>query len=83
MRKVIYECIGNVTFTGRTDHDVVREYMDKSKIGNVPLLPEPKYFKNMSIEWFEYMSCGIPIIWSYMRHVKKYITAYNQSSRRE
>jgi glycosyltransferase involved in cell wall biosynthesis len=62
MRKVIYECIGNVTFTGRADHDVVREYMYKCKIGIVSLLPEPKYFKNIPIERFEYMSCGIPVI---------------------
>ncbi len=66
----------NVKFAGRVDHSVVREYMYKSKIGLVPLLPEPKYFKNIPTKQFEYMSCGIPVIGSYMPPIKKYITAY-------
>ncbi len=67
----------NIIFTGRVDHDIVREYMYKSKIGLVPLLPEPKYFKNIPTKQFEYMSCGIPVIGSYMPPIKRYITAYN------
>lgn len=67
----------NITFTGRVDHDTVREYMYKSKIGLVTLLPEPKYFKNIPTKQFEYMSCGIPVIGSYMPPIKKYLTSYN------
>ncbi|WP_010293035.1 glycosyltransferase family 4 protein [Clostridium senegalense] len=67
----------NIKFTGKVKHAMVREYMYKSKIGLVTLLPLPKYFKNIPTKQFEYMSCGIPVIGSYMPPIKDYITAYN------
>lgn len=79
LRKYIKEngLENNVEFTGKVKHDTVREYMYKSKIGLVTLLPLPKYFKNIPTKQFEYMSCGIPVIGSYMPPIKDYITAYN------
>jgi len=67
----------NIFFTGRVPHTEVRDYMRKSRIGVVTLMPLPKYYKNIPIKQFEYMSCGIPVVGSDLPPIKNFLTAYN------
>ncbi|MDP4177092.1 MAG: glycosyltransferase family 4 protein [Bacillota bacterium] len=67
----------NVLFLGKVPHIEVERYIRKSKIGIVTLLPLPKYYKNIPIKQFEYMSCGIPVIGSDLPPIKKFIESYN------
>lgn len=68
---------GNIKFIGKIPHNDVEDYIRKSKIGVVTLLPLPKYFKNIPIKQFEYMSCGIPVVGSDLPPIKKFLTSYN------
>lgn len=67
----------NIKFIGKIPHKDVEGYIRRSKIGVVTLLPLPKYFKNIPIKQFEYMSCGIPVIGSDLPPIKKFLTSYN------
>ncbi|NLZ49306.1 MAG: glycosyltransferase family 4 protein [Clostridiales bacterium] len=67
----------NVKFLGKVPHVEVEGYIRKSKIGAVTLLPYPKYFKNIPIKQFEYMSCGVPVIGSDLPPIKKFVSKYN------
>ncbi|NLP44702.1 MAG: glycosyltransferase family 4 protein [Peptococcaceae bacterium] len=67
----------NVLFVGRIPHLEVEDYIRKSKIGAVTLMPVPKYYKNIPIKQFEYMSCGIPVVGSDLPPIKRFLTAYN------
>lgn len=67
----------NILFTGKVPHVEVEEYIRKSKIGVVTLLPVPKYYKNIPIKQFEYMSCGIPVVGSDLPPIKRFLTKYN------
>ena len=40
-------------------------------------MPYPKYFKNIPIKQFEYMSCGVPVIGSDLPPIKKFVSKYN------
>lgn len=82
-RELVYNYIeenhlsGNVLFVGRIPHLEVEDYIRKSKIGAVTLMPVPKYYKNIPIKQFEYMSCGIPVVGSDLPPIKRFLTAYN------
>jgi len=67
----------NIKFVGKVPHKDVEGYIRKSKVGVVTLLPLPKYFKNIPIKQFEYMSCGIPVVGSDLPPIKKFLTSYN------
>lgn len=67
----------NILFTGNIPHVEVEDYIRKSRIGVVTLLPLPKYFKNIPIKQFEYMSCGIPVVGSDLPPIKRFLTSYN------
>lgn len=67
----------NIIFTGRVPHVEVEGYIRKSKVGVVTLLPLPKYYKNIPIKQFEYMSCGIPVVGSDLPPIKRFLTSYN------
>jgi len=67
----------NIVFTGRVPHTEVEGYIRKSRIGVVTLLPLPKYYKNIPIKQFEYMSCGIPVIGSDLPPIKRFLTSHN------
>lgn len=72
-----HELSENIRFTGRIPHIEVEEYIRKSKIGVVTLLPFPKYFKNIPIKQFEYMSCGVPVIGSDLPPIRSFLETYN------
>lgn len=67
----------SIKFVGKVPHKDVEGYIRKSKVGVVTLLPLPKYFKNIPIKQFEYMSCGIPVVGSDLPPIKKFLTSYN------
>lgn len=67
----------NIRFIGKVPHNEVESFIRKSKIGVVTLLPLPKYYKNIPIKQFEYMSCGIPVIGSNLPPIEKFINSYN------
>ncbi|HBM79428.1 MAG: glycosyltransferase family 4 protein [Clostridiales bacterium] len=82
-RKKVYDyieekCLSkNIIFIGKVPHTDVESYIRSSKIGIVTLLPFPKYFKNIPIKQFEYMSCGIPVVGSDLPPIKKFVKSYN------
>ncbi|HHV65390.1 MAG TPA: glycosyltransferase family 4 protein [Peptococcaceae bacterium] len=67
----------NILFAGWVPHIEVKDYIRRSRIGIVTLLPVPKFFKNIPIKQFEYMSCGIPVIGSNLPPIKSFLTKYN------
>jgi len=67
----------NVLFVGKVPHLEVENYIRKAKIGAVTLLPVPKYYKNIPIKQFEYMSCGIPVVGSDLPPIKRFLEPYN------
>lgn len=67
----------NIVFKGRVSHLEVEEYIRKSRIGVVTLLPLPKYYKNIPIKQFEYMSCGIPVVGSDLPPIKRFLTSHD------
>jgi glycosyltransferase involved in cell wall biosynthesis len=82
-REIVYAYIeehdldANILFTGRVPHVEVEDYIRKSRAGVVTLLPLPKYFKNIPIKQFEYMSCGIPVVGSDLPPIKRFIAKYD------
>lgn len=64
----------NIFFKGQVPHMEVEGYIRKSRIGVVTLLPIPKFFKNIPIKQFEYMSCGIPIVGSRLPPIQKFVS---------
>lgn len=67
----------NIFFTGPVPHPEVEDYIRKSRIGVVTLLPLPKYYKNIPIKQFEYMSCGIPVVGSDLPPIKRFLASHN------
>ncbi|NLI92262.1 MAG: glycosyltransferase family 4 protein [Peptococcaceae bacterium] len=67
----------NILFAGKVPHVDVEEYIRKSRVGVVTLLPLPKYYKNIPIKQFEYMSCGIPVVGSDLPPIKRFLSKYN------
>ncbi|MEM5816583.1 MAG: glycosyltransferase, partial [Desulfitobacterium hafniense] len=67
----------NILFTGKVPHVEVEDYVRKSRIGAVTLLPLPKYYKNIPIKQFEYMSCGIPVVGSNLPPITRFLTPYH------
>jgi len=72
-----HELDQNILFAGTVPHVEVEAYIRKSRIGVVTLLPLPKYYKNIPIKQFEYMSCGIPVVGSDLPPIKRFLTKYN------
>ncbi|OPJ65041.1 glycosyltransferase [Clostridium oryzae] len=69
--------IENIVFIDRVPHDEVFSYICRSKIGAVLLKPYKKYFKNIPIKQFEYMSCGIPVVGSDLPPISMFVNKYN------
>jgi glycosyltransferase involved in cell wall biosynthesis len=82
-REIVYDYIEehdldhNILFAGRVPHLEVEDYIRRSRIGMVTLLPLPKYYKNIPIKQFEYMGCGIPVVGSNLPPIKRFLTKYN------
>lgn len=67
----------NIIFKGKVPHIKVEDYIRKSRIGVVILQPLPKYYKNIPIKQFEYMSCGIPVVGSDLPPIKRFLTSHD------
>lgn len=63
----------NVDILGVVPHKLVGNYLRQCRIGTVPLLPIPKFYKNIPIKQFEYMMFGLPVIGSNLPPISKYI----------
>lgn len=57
--------------------NMVPQYMQKSRIGLIPLSDTPKYQKNIPTKLFEYMLCSIPVIASDLLPSKQFIEGNN------
>ena len=51
-----------VEIRGTLPYEEVPAWIRSGRIGLVPLLPLPKFMKNISTKTFEYWACGIPVI---------------------
>lgn len=65
--------VENVTFHGLVLHNEVRSLLEQCRIGLVPLLPIPKYKKNIPMKQFEYMAVGLPIVGSDLPPIADYL----------
>lgn len=63
----------NVDILGVVPHKLVGNYLRQCRLGIVPLLPIPKFYKNIPIKQFEYMMFGLPVIGSNLPPISKYI----------
>lgn len=67
----------NIIFKGRVDFSEVPQYLLKSKIGMVTLMPISKYKKNIPMKQFEYMAYGLPIIGSDLPPIRNFVGKSN------
>ena len=65
--------VENVTFYGMVLHNEVRNLLERCRIGLVPLLPIPKYKKNIPMKQFEYMVVGLPMVGSDLPPIADYL----------
>lgn len=63
----------NVIYKEFVPHPEVKDYLAKSRIGLVTLLPIPKFQKNIPIKQFEYMAFGLPVIGSKLPPIENFI----------
>jgi len=62
-----------VTFVGWVPFDQLPSYLRSSDIGLVPLLPIPKFYKNIPTKQFEYMAAGLPVVGSDLPPIRKFL----------
>jgi glycosyltransferase involved in cell wall biosynthesis len=67
----------NVTMLGAIPHNLVGSYLKQCRIGVVPLLPIPKFYKNIPTKQFEYMMFGLPVVGSKLPPIRKYVEESN------
>lgn len=68
-----YNLHNNISYIGKIKHSDVANYLCRSKIGIVTLLPIPKYKKNIPMKQFEYMTFGLPIVGSDLKPIRKFV----------
>jgi hypothetical protein len=51
-----------VKYLGYIDSAAVMELLQQSKIGLLPLWPQPRFLDSLPLKLFEYMSAGIPVV---------------------
>lgn len=75
----IYEYINrfnledNIIIKGFVEYKYIPQYLEKSRIGMVTLMPIPKYMKNIPMKQFEYMAYGLPIVGSKLPPIEKFV----------
>ena len=63
---------------GTLPYEEVPTWIRSGRIGLVPLLPLPKFMKNISTKTFEYWACGLPVIASNLVPIRPFLTdGYN------
>jgi glycosyltransferase involved in cell wall biosynthesis len=59
-------------------YEEVPSWIRSGRIGLVPLLPLPKFMKNITTKTFEYWACGLPVIASDLPPIRPFFTdGYN------
>jgi glycosyltransferase involved in cell wall biosynthesis len=51
-----------IELSGRISHDKMSEALSQARIGICPLLPIPKFLRNIPVKVFEYWACGLSVI---------------------
>ena len=51
-----------IDLLGRIDHSHMAVTLAQARIGVCPLLPVPKFFRNIPVKVFEYWACGLPVV---------------------
>jgi len=72
-----YNLTTNIEFKNWVPYSEVENYLSKSKVGMVILLPIPKFFKNIPIKQFEYMAFGLPVIGSDLPPITQFVKPVN------
>jgi len=72
-----YNLTTNIEFKNWVPYREVENYLSKSKVGMVILLPIPKFFKNIPIKQFEYMAFGLPVIGSDLPPITQFVKPVN------
>lgn len=52
----------SVVIRRRLDHEQMAEALSEAHIGVSPLLPIPKFLRNIPVKIFEYWACGLPVV---------------------
>ena len=63
-----------VELRGTLPYEEVPAWIRSGRIGLVPLLPLPKFMKNISTKTFEYWACGLPVIASNLLPIRPFLT---------
>ena len=67
-----------VELRGTLPYEEVPAWIRSGRIGLVPLLPLPKFMKNITTKTFEYWACGLPVIASNLPPIRPFFTdGYN------
>jgi glycosyltransferase involved in cell wall biosynthesis len=67
-----------VELRGTLPYEEVPAWIRSGRIGLVPLLPLPKFMKNITTKTFEYWACGLPVIASNLPPIRPFLTdGYN------
>jgi glycosyltransferase involved in cell wall biosynthesis len=67
-----------VELRGTLPYEEVPAWIRSGRIGLVPLLPLPKFMKNITTKTFEYWACGLPVIASNLVPIRPFLTdGYN------
>jgi glycosyltransferase involved in cell wall biosynthesis len=67
-----------VELRGTLPYEEVPAWIHSGRIGLVPLLPLPKFMKNITTKTFEYWACGLPVIASDLPPIRPFFTdGYN------
>jgi len=63
----------NVEISGWLPHEEIAVAMKTSRVGLVPLQPNPKYESSLPVKLLEYMACGLPVIAGRFGLIKEYV----------
>jgi glycosyltransferase involved in cell wall biosynthesis len=67
-----------VELRGTLPYEEVPAWIRSGRIGLVPLLPLPKFMKNITTKTFEYWACGLPVIASDLPPIRPFcVDGYN------
>ena len=62
-----------VKFDGRIAHSEVPGWLQRGRIGLVPLQAVPKFMKNIPTKMFEYWACGLPVLASDLPPARQFV----------
>lgn len=73
---VISNSLKNVILMGPVSKELVYDYISCCDVGFVSFLTTPVYYENSPNKFFDYITCGLPVVFSRSTWLKKYVEQY-------